>query len=117
MAMPFVAPALLQRCFQTIPTHVWRTRICLSDISYVMPRQRFVRQFQTTAIIRNNLHIASPDNTRLAHDKQLLRTVGSCQFQQDYFLTQKKGALFARYTVVTTLYLRNGKPGRLIFCG
>ncbi|WP_449117185.1 hypothetical protein [Pseudomonas viridiflava] len=115
--MPFVAPALLQRCFQTIPPNVWITPICPSDISLVVPHKRFVRQFQTTPIIRNNLHIACPDNTRPARDKQLPRTVGSCHFQQDYFLTQKKGALFARYTVVTTLYLRNGKPGRLIFCG
>lgn len=79
-------------------------------------RQRFFSQFQQSANIRNNLHTVSPDNTPFPLDKQLLCTVGSYQFQQDYFLTEKKGALFVRYTVLTTLYLRNGKPGRLIFC-
>ncbi|MCD5983940.1 hypothetical protein [Pseudomonas sp. CDFA 610] len=113
--MPLVAPALLQRRFHTIPTHVWITRICLSVISLLVLRQRFVSQFQQTANIRNNLHAASPDNTLSTLDKQLPCTVDSYQFQQDYFLTEKKGALFVRYTVLTTLYLRNGKPGRLIF--
>ncbi|MFA0995385.1 MULTISPECIES: hypothetical protein [Pseudomonas syringae group] len=72
-------------------------------------------RFSSPTIIGNNLQRTAPEYPGIVTYIQPWRAGSFKEFEEDYFLTAKKGASFARYWVINTLYLRNDKPKRPSF--